>query len=714
MDEDLYDEFGNYVGPELDEDEDDLGDELDQERGFDGDYDQSMVISEDRSNSLVLHDENRIILHEDKRYYPDAEEVYPGVRTAVLDEDAQDLSDPIIKPIKVKNFSVLEKEAPILTYSNEFLTALMNTPTLVRNVAMLGQLHHGKTTFCDTLVQATQEKEWDPSQEKRFSDTRKDEQERELSIKSTCLSLVLENLKAKSFLLNILDCPGHVNFSDESTAALRSSDGAVIVVDAVEGVMLSTTRLVQQALIARVPICLLINKVDRLILELKLPPQDAYFKLLHTVEEVNSIIAAQLALLGDAQGQTHNPPVRQHRLSPDKGNVCFASAQHGWSFTLGSFAELHCARMVAAAAKGGRNGAVDGLSADELSKRLWGDWYHDPESSAITRKKPSSGAAVRTFVQYVLEPVYKIYAQAVGETPEDLSVTLRSLGVYLNSTETHLDPKPLLRLCLSRFFGYPRGFVEMVTKTVPSPIDAAATKVSMYYTGFQTSIAATAMRACKADGPLLANVVKLYNTPDGAKFLALARIYSGTVKVGQRVRVLGEGFSQEDEEDMAVAEVLAVSVGVGRFSIDVTQAVAGNCVLLDGVDASIKKTATIVGMNVEEVAIFKPLKFDNCSMVKLAVEPFKPSELPKMVEALRSINKSYPLVTTKVEESGEHVIFTPGMCCRCCCCGCCCCCCCGCYCGCCILLVLTLLLPLKIPVISTPPPSLECCYYKSF
>ena len=191
MDDDLYDEFGNYVGPELDEDEDELEDELDQERGFDGEYDQSMVVSDDRSSSLVLHDENRIILHEDKRYYPDAEEVYPGVRTAVLDEDAQDLSDPIIKPIKIKNFSVLEKEAPVLTYSNEFLTALMNTPTLVRNVAMLGQLHHGKTTFCDTLVQATQEKEWDPSQEKRFSDTRKDEQERELSIKSTCLSLVL-------------------------------------------------------------------------------------------------------------------------------------------------------------------------------------------------------------------------------------------------------------------------------------------------------------------------------------------------------------------------------------------------------------------------------------------------------------------------------------------------------------------------------------------
>jgi len=659
MDLELYDEFGNFIGEYDDGDNDEEADELEadfqHDRDGGGGGDARMVVADDTSNALAIaraHDENRIVLHEDKRYYPDAEEVYPGVRTAVLDEDAQDISEPIIKPIKVKNFSVLDKDAPVLTYSNEFLAALMNTPTLVRNVAILGHLHHGKTTFVDTLVQATQEKEWDPSREKRFSDTRKDEQERELSIKSTCLSLVLENLKAKSYLLNLLDCPGHVNFSDESTAALRSSDGAVVVVDAVEGVMLSTVRLVKQAISARVPVTLVINKVDRLILELKLPPQDAYFKLLHTIEEVNAVIADELELLATAPGQAAGgAAMRQVRLSPEKGNVCFASAQHGWSFTLPSFAEMYVLRMSDGSNGSGSRAAAAAVPADELAKRLWGDWYHDPEQCTFTKKKPSSGAATRTFVQFILEPLYKMYSQAVGETPEDLARTLKALGVRLTPAETHMDPKPLLRLCLSRFFGYPRGFVEMVTKYVPSPVESAATKVALYYTGYQTSAAAVAMRACKADGPLIANVVKLYNTPDGTKFLALARIYSGTVRTGQRVRVLGEGFSQEDDEDMAVAEVAAVAVGVGRFSIEVSQAVAGNCVLLDGIDAPIKKTATIVDMQETEAAIFRPLKFDNCSVVKLAVEPLKPAELPKMVEALRRVNKSYPLVTTKVRPS---------------------------------------------------------------
>jgi 116 kDa U5 small nuclear ribonucleoprotein component len=90
---------------------------------------------------------------------------------------------------------------------------------------------------------------------------RKDEQTRELSIKATPISLVMENLSEKSFLMNVFDCPGHVNFCDESTAALRAADGAVIVVDAVEGVMMATERIIEHALANQVAITVLINKV---------------------------------------------------------------------------------------------------------------------------------------------------------------------------------------------------------------------------------------------------------------------------------------------------------------------------------------------------------------------------------------------------------------------------------------------------------------------
>lgn len=103
-----------------------------------------------------------------------------------------------------------------------------------------------------------------------------------------------------------LTCPllsGHVNFSDELSAALRLSDGVLLVVDAVEGVMVGTERAIKAAAAEGLPICLLISKFDRLLLELKLPPPDAYHKLRHTIEEVNSLIA------------THYGDEEQYRVS---------------------------------------------------------------------------------------------------------------------------------------------------------------------------------------------------------------------------------------------------------------------------------------------------------------------------------------------------------------------------------------------------------------
>jgi len=199
----------------------------------------------------------------------------------------------------------------------------------------------------------------------------------------------------------------------------------------------------------------------------------------------------------------------------------------------------------------------------------------------------------------------------------------------------------------------------------PSPAAAAKGKVARCYTGPLDSPMAKAMIECDPRGPLMIHCVKMYASTDGLTFSTFGRVYSGTVKAGERVKVLGEGFSPQDDEDMAVATVEAVAIPRGRHRTEVTIAKAGNWVLLDGVDANIAKTATIISADAdtEDVHIFAPLKFPQAggeSVMKLALEPLNPSELPKMVEGLRRVSKAYPMVKTRVEESGEHVLLGTG------------------------------------------------------
>ena len=120
----------------------------------------------------------------------------------------------------------------------------MKFPDLIRNIGIVGHLHHGKTSLIDLFVKETHLKDWKLNKEHRYTDSRKDEQERLISIKSKPISLILPTTSGKSYLLNIFDTPGHVNFSDEICCALRICDGVVLVVDAIEGMMLGTERLI--------------------------------------------------------------------------------------------------------------------------------------------------------------------------------------------------------------------------------------------------------------------------------------------------------------------------------------------------------------------------------------------------------------------------------------------------------------------------------------
>ncbi|KAI7728558.1 hypothetical protein M8C21_001076, partial [Ambrosia artemisiifolia] len=648
MDDSLYDEFGNYIGPEIEsdqesdreEEDEDLPEKVEAERGDSDEENAAAGPNGWLTNGEDVDMDNQIVLAEDKKYYPTAEEVYgEEVETLVMDEDEQPLELPIIKPVRDIKFEVGVKDSS--TYvSTQFLLGLSSNPTLVRNVALVGHLQHGKTVFMDMLVEQTHHiSTFDQNSEKhmRYTDTRVDEQERRISIKAVPMSLVLEDSNSKSYMCNIMDTPGHVNFSDEMTAALRLADGAVLIVDAAEGVMVNTERAIRHAIQERLPIVVVINKVDRLITELKLPPKDAYHKLRHTIEVINNHITAVSSTAGDVQ-----------IIDPAAGNLCFASGSAGWCFTLQSFAKLYV--------------KLHGIpfDANKFASRLWGDYYYDPATRTFKKKQPASGAE-RSFVQFILEPLYKIYSQVIGEHKKSVETTLAELGVTLSNAAYKLNVRPLLRLACRSVFGSATGFTDMLVHHIPSAKEAASKKVDHIYTGPKSSIIYTAMSTCDPSGPLMVNITKLYPKSDCSVFDAFGRVYSGEIHTGQTIRVLGEGYSPDDEEDMTVKEVTKLWVYQARYRIPINKAPPGSWVLIEGVDASIMKTATLCDAEYDDdVYIFRPLQFNTLPVVKTATEPLNPSELPKMVEGLRKISKSYPLAITKVEESGEHTILGTG------------------------------------------------------
>ncbi|XP_001861849.2 116 kDa U5 small nuclear ribonucleoprotein component [Culex quinquefasciatus] len=639
MDSDLYDEFGNYIGPDLETDDDDdqsLYGAPDQQDDLDMDDMAEEEAEREEGGADAGGSSRAIVLHEDKRYYPSALEVYgQDVETIVQEEDAQPLDKPLIEPVKRLKFQIKEQELPETSYDMEFLADLMDTPTLIRNVALIGHLHHGKTTFVDCLVRQTHPQFQDMDERNlRYTDTLFTEQERGVSIKATPITLVLPDVKSKSFLINVFDTPGHVNFSDEVTAAMRMCDGVVLFVDAAEGVSLNTERLLKHAIQERLAITVCINKVDRLMLELKLPPQDAYFKLKHIVEEINGL----LTLYGDANTK---------QVSPILGNVCFASSLYGICFTLKSFARLYA-------------DTYDGVSAGEFARRLWGDMYFHNKSRKFTKKPPHSSAQ-RSFVEFILEPLYKLFAQVVGDVDTTLADTLAELNIRVTKEEMKCNIRPLLRLICNRFIGDFCGFVDMCVEHIQSPLENAQSKIDHIYTGVKESGIYQDMLNCDQNAQLMVHSSKMYPTEDCTFFQVLARIMSGTLHAGQEVRVLGENYSLVDEEDSRTLQVGRLWIYEARYKVELNRVPAGNWVLIEGIDQCIVKTSTITDVNMnEDVFIFRPLKFNTQSIIKIAVEPVNPSELPKMLDGLRKVNKSYPLLSTRVEESGEHVILGTG------------------------------------------------------
>ena len=203
---------------------------------------------------------------------------------------------------------------------------LMNNTKSIRNCGLVGHIDHGKTTLSDSLLSEAGFLSPDLAGEARALDFLEEEQQRGITMKSANISLYYENsLEGHDpFLINLVDTPGHLDFSGKVTRALRLIDGVVVVVDAVEEVITQSETVIKQALQEGVKPILFINKVDRLIRELKLSDEQIKVKYVRIIKSFNTLVERY------ADSSLKN----EWKVSPQSGNVAFGSALHRWGFTL--------------------------------------------------------------------------------------------------------------------------------------------------------------------------------------------------------------------------------------------------------------------------------------------------------------------------------------------------------------------------------------------
>jgi elongation factor 2 len=438
-----------------------------------------------------------------------------------------------------------------------------------------------------------------------------------------------------NYLINLIDSPGHVDFSSEVTAALRITDGALVVVDCVEGVCVQTETVLRQALGERIKPVLTVNKLDRCFIELMYDGEEAYQNFSRVVETANVIMATyQDEALGDVT------------VYPDKGTVSFSAGLHGWAFTLTSFAKLYAAKF--------------GVEESKMMQKLWGDNFFDPKTKKWTKKHTGAESCKRGFVQFVYNPIRTVIEAAMNDDKEKLFALCTKLEVPLDQTTKDKSGKPLMKAVMQGWLPAHHALLEMMIYHLPSPAAAQKYRADTLYEGPLDDQYCTAIRNCDADGPLMMYVSKMIPASDKGRFFAFGRVFSGKISTGLKVRIMGPNYVPGAKKDLYVKSVQRTVLCMGRRQDAVEDVPSGNTVALVGLDAFIQKNATLTNEKCEDAHPIKAMKFSVSPVVRVAVECKVASDLPKLVDALKRLSKSDPMVQCQIEETGEHIIAGAG------------------------------------------------------
>ncbi|KAJ4295020.1 Cytoplasmic GTPase/eEF2-like protein (ribosomal biogenesis) [Kalmusia sp. IMI 367209] len=663
----------------------------------------------------------------------------------------------------------------------EKLVSLQQAAESIRNICILAHVDHGKTSLTDALIATNGIISPKLAGKIRYLDSRPDEQLRGITMESSAISLYFSLLRRsapnaqpeqKEFLINLIDSPGHIDFSYEVSTASRLCDGAVVLVDAVEGVCSQTVTVLRQTWIEKLKPLLVINKMDRLITELKMSPAEAYTHLSKLIEQVNAVMgsfyqgermeddlrwrekmeerlnaaaaekanSASSSVIenGDSIDTTNTPAEYEEKddediyFAPENNNVIFSSAIDGWAFTVRQFASLYERKL--------------GIKRSVLEKVLWGDFYLDPKSKRVLSSKHLKGRHLKPmFVQLVLDNIWAVYeATTGGNNGKGDPAMVEKITKSLNLTiPAHIlrsrDPRALLTTLFAAWLPLSTALLVSVTEYLPSPPKAQAERIPEIidnspgadYVDPEVRDAMVEFRTAK-DAPVVAYVSKMVSIPEselpenkrrggalsaeearelgrkkraeiarqqaltsggadamesvtsalsGAaigesempeeseetnqeseQLIGFARIYSGTLSVGDEVYVLGPKFTPAKPHttpEPQKVKVTALYLMMGRGLESLTTVPAGVVFGIGGLAGRVLKSGTLCSQLPGSVNL-AGISMGTHSIVRVALEPENPYDLDKMINGLKLLVQSDPCAEYEVLPSGEHVILTAG------------------------------------------------------
>ncbi len=423
---------------------------------------------------------------------------------------------------------------------------LIDKPEYIRNMGIVAHIDHGKTTLSDNLLYNAGMISREMAGKQLALDFHDDERERGITINAANVSMV-HSYEDRKYLINLIDTPGHVDFGGDVTRAMRAVDGVIVVVCAVEGVMPQTKTVISQALRERVRPTLFINKVDRLINELKLTPEELQKRFFKIIMDVNKII------------KQRQPEGVDWTVSVEGGSVAFGSAYHNWAISVPYM-----------------------------------------KQSNITFRD--------------------IIDQCVEEKQKELSEKAPAHEILLNIAVKHL----------------------------PNPMEAQRFRIPRIWKGDLESDIGKSMIACDSSGKLAMMItnISVFDKREGE--VATGRIFSGTVRQGQDVYLIGAKSTERVQQ-------VSVYMGASRLNMDAVS--AGNIVGITG----LKKAFAGETVSIEEIKPFEAMIHTSEPVVTMAIEARNMKDLPRVIEVLRQTSKEDPALRVQIdEETGENLLSGMG------------------------------------------------------